>query len=256
MLQAYVDESVSTNPAIYVMAGLIAPLESWAKFSADWADILSMKPRIGRFKMSEAMNYGGEFASWSQDRRDERILLLQNVISDHVKAGVVAAVMVDDFNRIIKGSQLPKQFHSPYYFLLYQMILKLAEGQEGLGLQGPVNFIFDDQMMEKKKIRRDWDRYKSLLQAQKKPVGNMPVFEDEERVLPLQAADMMAWIIRAHAEDQFQGKERRPILAGKKSRLNIPVITSMWQARELENLLFDMLIAAGVIRGTVKLTLS
>ncbi|MBZ9768152.1 MULTISPECIES: DUF3800 domain-containing protein [unclassified Mesorhizobium] len=256
MLQAYVDESVSINPAIYVLAGLIAPAENWTRFSADWADILSMKPRIGRFKMSEAMNCVGEFASWSQDRRDERILLLQNVISDHVEAGVVAAVMVDDFSRIIKGSQLPQQFHSPYYFLLYQMILKLADGQDALELKGPVNFIFDDQMMEKKKVRRDWARYRSLLQGRQKPIGNMPVFENEERVLPLQAADMMAWIIRAHAEDQFQGKERRPILAGKKSRLNIPVITSIWQARELENLLREMLIAAGIIRGSVKLTLS
>jgi hypothetical protein len=254
MLQAYVDESVSTDPAIYVMAGLIAPAENWARFSDDWAEILSMKPRVNRFKMSEAMNCGGEFGSWSEDRRDERVLLLQNVISNHATAGVCAALMVDDFNQIIKGSQLPKQFQSPYYFLLYQMISALSDAQGQLGLDSAVDFIFDDQITEKGRILKDWDLFKSTMQRDNKLIGDAPAFKNEEHVLPLQAADLIAWIIRAHAEDQSLGKERRPILSGRKSKLNIPMVTSMWQARELENLKIEMLIAAGIIHGTVKMT--
>jgi hypothetical protein len=64
-----------------------------------------------------------------------------------------------------------------------------------LGLHDKVDFIFDDRVMEKKKIRDAWDSFKENAAAEARPyIGSDPRFEDDKEFLPLQAADLIAWV--------------------------------------------------------------
>jgi hypothetical protein len=65
-----------------------------------------------------------------------------------------------------------------------------------MGIEEPIDFIFDNQN-EKTAILNGWDLYRaSAPERIHKLLGAMPRFEDDEQFLPLQAADMLAWWCR------------------------------------------------------------
>jgi hypothetical protein len=84
-------------------------------------------------------------------------------------------------------------------------------------LQEKVDFIFDERVKEKKKIRDAWDAYKENADPDIKPyIGSDPRFENDIEFLPLQAADLNAWWIRKMATEKrqitaFPWKPRRQI---------------------------------------------
>jgi hypothetical protein len=74
-LQAFIDDSGVGQPPVSVLGGFIAPAERWAAFSTEWQQVLDIRPSIAYLKMSEAEACTGEFAHWSEGRRDERLAL-------------------------------------------------------------------------------------------------------------------------------------------------------------------------------------
>ena len=64
----------------------------------------------------------------------------------------------------------------------------------------PIDFTFDDQK-EKNVILNAWDRYMaSRSDESRKRYGTTPRFEDDQKFLPLQAADFWAWWVREWSE--------------------------------------------------------
>jgi hypothetical protein len=196
MLQAYIDDSRSDDPPAFALGGLIAPAEKWASFSDEWQQFLDMPPAIKYFKMSEAMSFGGEFSHWSEERRNERLRLMHRVIEDHVSAGINYIIRPNEYANVFKNTVVPTKLHNPYYFLFFGLINALAINQHRLGLTGRVDFIFDEQVMEKSTIIDSWSAFKLLAEAPKELLGDTPSFRNDQTTLPLQAADMCVWIAR------------------------------------------------------------
>ena len=196
MLQAFIDDSRSAEPPAFVLAGFIAPADKWAAFSDEWQQFLDMPPVIKYFKMSEAMSFSGEFAHWTEDRRNERLRLMHRVIEDHVSAGIMCIIRPDEYANVFKNSVVPKKIHNPYYFLFFGLITALVANQHRIGLQGKIDFIFDEQMMEKSTIDDLWTSFKLLAEVPKDLLGDPPIFRNDQTMLPLQAADMCAWVAR------------------------------------------------------------
>ena len=74
----------------------------------------------------------------------------------------------------------------------------LARNQmvDAIPLDEQIDFIFDYQD-EKKTILSIWDEYiKARPDEAKKYYGTAPRFEDDEKFLPLQSADLWAWWVR------------------------------------------------------------
>jgi len=64
----------------------------------------------------------------------------------------------------------------------------------------PVHFFFDQQM-EKGAIFEAWERYMASRPLETRELyGSVPRFEDDQKFLPLQAADLWAWWIRKWSE--------------------------------------------------------
>src|SRR5947209_278262 len=83
MLKAYMDDSHvgDRSSAVYVVAGWVAPIKTWLAFSEDWDEVLRMSPRVQYFKWQEAMAFNGEFYGITEERRNEKLRLLIDIIS-------------------------------------------------------------------------------------------------------------------------------------------------------------------------------
>jgi len=85
---------------------------------------------------------------------------------------------------------------NPFYFAFKAIITGLAQMQERLGIFEPVDFIFDDQS-ESEQCRAAWDLLKiSVTPELRNLMGEKPLFLDDKRYKPLQAADLFAWWVR------------------------------------------------------------
>jgi hypothetical protein len=73
----------------------------------------------------------------------------------------------------------------------------LAAEKTRFGSLDTVEFIFGDQTLEKDKIVEAWDLLKRNGGADTQElIGGSPSFLDDRQVLPLQAADFIAWWVR------------------------------------------------------------
>src|SRR5215216_3948043 len=82
---------------------------------------------------------------------------------------------------------------TPYYITLIDLVIQLKRVATRIGLTERIEFIFDEQMMEKRQIRDAWDGIKITRPDIAAHLGNEPRFEKDDDFLPLQAADKLAW---------------------------------------------------------------
>ena len=227
------------------MAGFIASAERWAAFSDEWSQVLDMERRIEHFKMNDAMKLNGEFRGWRKEARDEKLKLLMRGIAEHVSAHVACVIRRDQYELVFRSNDLPKQFWSPYYFLLYGVIGEVANNQHKLGLEGAIDFFFDEQVMQKDKVIGDWDIFKLAHPELLHLIGQTPAFRDDKCVKPLQAADMLAWIARKQAQNSLRGLA--PI---RLPAFDCPTLEFIWNEKSLQDIRNEMRRTRPIITAT------
>jgi hypothetical protein len=187
VLQAYVDASGKGDRRFLVIAGYIATAETWDDFSKAWKSRLDCA-QLPYFKMNQ-MTSRLEIAGW-----------FYRLIEEHnIKASIACIINTAELVEVEKSIKYPSYItnpnsaDNPYYWGFKYTIGILAERQRELDLAEPVNFIFDEDS-EKSKIPRAWDLIKKAARSDLSTLmGNMPVFRDDAKTMPLQAADLYAW---------------------------------------------------------------
>ena len=188
MMQAYIDDSV-TDREVLVLAGLLATVERWEAFSVEWQERLDHAP-WSVFKMSEVWDRGGdislEHAKWHYF-----------TTRDHAQGGICMTVPLAPLAAAAaKYGLVGTAAANPYTWGIKGIINGLAKSQLEWGLSEPVDFIFDERG-EERMVRDVWDHYLANVSDDVRALtGRKPIFEDDEKVLPLQAADMWAWWCR------------------------------------------------------------
>jgi hypothetical protein len=90
----------------------------------------------------------------------------------------------------------PESAKNPYFQAFKWLITGLIQNQEKLKLAEPIDFIFDAES-ESGKIHAAWGDYKNSQSPEiQKMIGDEPVYKDDKKVMPLQAADLYAWWVR------------------------------------------------------------
>jgi Protein of unknown function (DUF3800) len=234
--QAFMDESVSKEE--FVLAGYIAPAEIWAKFSKDWDELLplAVQTRDGHFhfKMSEMAARGSM----------DRVRAFYNIIDKYDELIPVSFRMnlvefknaqerMVEFARVMNWELDYQAWTNPYFFsfrtFLNQFHTNAGPVSEAIPSGETVDFIFDDRT-EKRFILSAWDEIVEKLAHYSEiqlPFGSSPRFEDDQKFLPLQAADLWAWWVREWYEEDsnpvpdkintldfglWRGKRRRKLI--------------------------------------------
>jgi hypothetical protein len=187
MLQAFVDGSGSGDSRFLVIAGFIAPDDVWAAFSEAWEKRLS-EAQLPFFKMNQMANKP-EIAGW----------FYRTIEEFDIKASIACVINTSELLEVEKSIKYPsyiknvKNALNPFYFGFKCIIGTLADNQQKLNLFEPINFTFDDQS-EKVRILASWDNMtRASPEHMSKLIGNIPIFSDDIKTMPLQAADLYAW---------------------------------------------------------------
>lgn len=205
MLQVFIDESVSKEFPVYAMAGPVATAEQWAKFSDEWQAVLDMPLKLDYFKMSEAMSCIGQFAGFSEERRDERVQMFADVLNANHIGGIACCLPHNVYKEIFVHPGIPKYLQNPYLFLLFGILQYIPALMGHLKLEDDVDVIFDDQMGAKDRVMNSWEALKTLAPY----LTNPPAFRNDQKTLPLQGADMIAWVVRKKWEGIFDWRTDR-----------------------------------------------
>lgn len=206
--QAFIDESVDDE--FIVFAGYIATAERWEAFSAEWERLLPYaslaKDNSYQFKMSSmAVN----------SERMDRARAFYRVIKKHAQVGFVSILRISDYesaksNILIYDNEkqcdvtLPHPIlNSPYVFMASFSMLWLWAGKDRFNLikeiqpHDMVSFCFDERS-DKKHISDSYETIRSAFPAEH-ILSPPPRFENDQKFLPLQAADFQAYWAREGA---------------------------------------------------------
>lgn len=241
MLRAYIDDSGQGHGPVMVLAGFISTSERWAAFSDEWQEALDMRPQLQYFKMSEAVCTSGEFYAWSEERRDERVSLFYRILERHVQAGIWTSMPRDSYASTFSPiAQLHRQYKNPYYILVLNLLAEFQRNKDRINITEPVEFIFDNQMGAKDKVMEAWQFFESN-PLMMELLGKPPNYQDDKQALPLQAADIHAWWVRARFDAAMSGK---PMASFRfKNQTQIPMVGFEWTDARLQRACGTMLAA-------------
>jgi hypothetical protein len=210
MLKAFIDDSRMGQPPLYVLGGWVAPAQTWAAFSDNWAEILRMSPKVEYFKFYEAMNFRGQFAGMSKQSRNEKLRLLVTAIADHSLLGVSVSIPHHIFNPLFGRHNNP-EVSNPYVLAFYALISRLASHYASMGLKEKIEFIFDYQPSGFKSMELAQKGWATLLEHAPQEYRHLltnhpPSFQDDKQIIPLQAADLHAGWVRAMNDAELLGQ--------------------------------------------------
>ena len=207
MLKIYIDDSNVGVEPVSVLAGWAADEETWACFEKEWSAALGMSPRLAYFKETEANGRSGEFAGWSDQSFTDRMHLFTRIIGDHKLVGVVSAVPTKLYAEVFGGNP-DKVLRHPYYFMIYDLVSRVAIYLEKIEFAGKVQFIFDEQRGQQEAIEGSWRRVLETDSGRMKDiVTEYPIFRSDRSVMALQAADFSAGYLRRDLVEHLGGKE-------------------------------------------------
>jgi hypothetical protein len=198
ILQGYFDDSGSEPQSrAFVLGGFVSTVDRWKLFSDEWQAVCQQEPSIRYFKMAEAHSGTGEFDGWPPRLRDKKILDLAEVIKTHAMAQLDCALWRVDFEDFISRFSPTPEFRDPYFLCFYRIVMSVNSYHKRHHASAECDFIFDDQGSIGKTAVMWWDWLKALVSEERRSLlGSPPIFRDDKRVVPLQAADMYAWLAR------------------------------------------------------------
>jgi hypothetical protein len=191
-MKAFIDDSGHHGKSIHLLAGFMARNAGWDSFSAAWQSVLS-RHGLPYFKANEAFNLNGCFSGWNADRRDEVTAILAHIIYENVLVGISSSVFLSDYKTPIEGRIAPA-FDNPYIFLYFNVMYSAFKWQIDNEICESTDFIYDEQLHEKSKIADLFTRFRNNIPSPfRKMLGSRPIYADDKLVLPIQAADFLAW---------------------------------------------------------------
>lgn len=234
MFKAYVDDSRMRQPPYYVLGGWFGPLRAWMKFSDAWRDILRMSPRVDYFKYEEAMNLNGQFQGISEERRNEKLRLLVNLLEEHRMEGVSTVIPHNLFAPLF-GDASHKSARNPYFLSFFGIATLLSAVMSQRYSEEKVEIVFDyqpgsDAMRE---VQEGWEDFRNLAPPRFLQYVQVhpPTFLDDKDVIGLQAADLHAGWTR----HQIESLDRRemPVPVWYPSGSKLINHTRTWEAASL-----------------------
>lgn len=183
-MQAYIDDSTEAG-SVLVLAGYIATVPQWVTFTEMWQRALNGFPGTGPFKMNKL----------KQKHHRPRVELHYSIIEQTVSGGVCIAVPIDSFKKVCAEFSVGPRYSNPYYMAWILTISVFRQFYTEANWTSSVEITFDIQK-EENFVTEAWHLLKEKQNGDTDPIKKAPRFKDDKEVLPLQAADFLAWWAR------------------------------------------------------------
>lgn len=202
-VQAFVDESGGKGQGgSFVLAGLVAHADHWARFSIEWQSCLEQKPSIKYFKMREAASLRGQFNLWPADERDNKLRALAKIIDKYVQIAIYCAIDLDAHAETWAVSE-EKPLNEPYFFPFHVVIMGICFELWEIGWRERFEIIFDDEVIFGPRAKAWYPAFRDVLRVREPDAHSIlpvePMFREDTEFLPIQAADLFAWNFRRGA---------------------------------------------------------
>lgn len=207
MIQAWLDASANSYNA-FSLSGYVASVEGWGAFSNEWQSVLDMNTGLHEpikvFRMS-AMDL-------QYQPHMERCELLYRVIEKFTDASISIVMPRGDLKEVLGRFKNPnrvrkiKELRNPYFWGFYGLleIYLNSPNREMLLKEGD---LFLDSQSEEDRINAAWKQLKAINPRSSELPFDRPIFQDDKKFKPLQAADMLAfWCRKWESEGQFMEK--------------------------------------------------
>jgi uncharacterized protein DUF3800 len=217
VLNLYLDDS-GTGPSqnLAVAAGWIAKMPTWDFFARDWEKIGKIESnKFDCMHMTDFVGGWKDFKNWGGlPKKVQLATKLREIIKKRALKGFALGVAKDDFDAIVPAGLKVQGFENHYTFAIRRVLGMIDEWRQEQGLEDKtIEYFFD--WMDKHDPRRQeiegvFDRAKGSPEAFEKygidGAGDSVHFRDRCKVLPLQAADMLAWSVYCVTVGEFSGK--------------------------------------------------
>jgi Protein of unknown function (DUF3800) len=195
MLAAYFDESYSdTPPRTLAVAGYLSSAEQWSRFEGEWQEFLQRYQIQNPFHMTDFMAGRGQFRGWSRQKHDRCIESYCSIINRRtnlrISIGFDLSVYEDEMRRF---SDI-----GPYGFCVFEWMQEAERFMDRNDIRGPIAYVFEDGSGFGNQIFNTmvWIKRRKVMRERYR-LGSFS-FADKRAVLPLQAADILAWESRSH----------------------------------------------------------
>jgi Protein of unknown function (DUF3800) len=200
-LQAYIDDSVSqSGDGRLFLAGYINSTENWMRFSDAWERELHYPKSVDYLHMVEANGLRGQFRGWGRRQRDKKVSRFAEVIRRYRPESFHWSIDRSDFLELIEP-YAPRGLSSLHYVGTFGVVAMVTRYLASQKVEANVDFIFDEQADVSADIPLFFDYMtRSIPKAARKMINGAPIFRNDREMLPLQAADMLAWHLRRQHE--------------------------------------------------------
>lgn len=195
---AYFDASGhpdAKGSAMFV-SGFIAPISEWVKFEREWLSLLAEYGIKNPFHMAEFIACSEQFVGWkhNEKRQLEFYGRALKVIQRRTNRAISQGVIVDDFWKLVNEYVIPddhaaaSSLKTPLSFCAVGACIQIAKWanrrrRRGLKMTGTIEIVFDRG-----------DKHRGQMATALRDVFNTdPIFKDKKDVVPIQAADILAW---------------------------------------------------------------
>jgi len=204
-IQVAIDDSnrgQEDQPA-FILAGFLATAPNWMHFSDDWQDELDREPSISLLKASEAINLKKNFAGWTEQERDARLLSFVAIIRQYTFASVHTSLAKRSFERVFSGyTGALKKMYAEATVALITRVMHFAKKNK---MRQSFEYIFDEGIMSPNQLR---DMHREATERLKGYARLIKKFrhDTDDNFYPLQAADLFAGYYRERLVAESEGR--------------------------------------------------
>ena len=196
-IQVFVDESgVDRQGPVLAFCAVIAAAENWRALSDEWKAILDAAPRLKKFSMREARG----------QLRTAKLKALIPVMKAHPFLVLERVWDLSAFDEVFKPVVHPP-LDQPYFWMYSDIMMRAAYQVLALGqTTEPFEIIFDENKHFGAKARAWYPLFRELTRARDPRIYPIlpvdPMFKTDEKFMPLQAADIFAWLCRRNVSGE------------------------------------------------------
>jgi len=214
MITAYFDDS-GTNPESDVAAvgGYLASTQQWTRFIPRWKQLLKDFD-VKQMHRTDLETWNGEFTEnrgWGPTRRNKFVGKAQGIIKRHTYIAVGSAVIKKDFEEVLP---LPvrKFFGGAYGWCAHECLLRASIWCEKAKHGEPIKWVFEKGTEGSGQIGFYFQKCAEIPEVSKlmRVQHGGWSFQNKD-VLPLQAADVVAYEIFKQVKNQIVDKGKKNV---------------------------------------------